>query len=173
MSSLDAAIAEVARVNGVLLDKHDPLLIVRTLAEIELQDHREREERQIQREEKTLADMRQIIAQAATLIDTADKAANRPLLTDAQVKRDIIPALIGSIPWWCAVAGLLLMLAAGVIGYSVHWYKTPALRCTDQQDGSRVCYYFARPASAPLPAPETSAPEPAPAPAPAHAPTKR
>jgi hypothetical protein len=166
VSTIDAAIAEVARQNGVLLDRHDPVLIVRTLAEMQLHDHQEREERQIKREEKTLADMRQIIAQAATLIETAGKAAERPMLTGTQIREELIPALLAGVPWWCAIVGLVLMMAAGAMGYGLRWWGEPALEPIELMDGRAGFAYFTRGFAPPAPEP-TPTPTPAPPMAPA------
>lgn len=137
----DRIIAEIATRNGVLLERHDPILLVSTMLDMHEADQRERDER---------------IAAALSEI-------NRPpaVLTDKQV--DDIGARLarGAVTW---IGGMVqaanrrhyaLMLAAllaaaivgGVVtslGFGLHRWLTPAppaLTCQDDRGGT-VCFYW-------------------------------
>jgi hypothetical protein len=90
-------------------------------------------------------DVAHLLKRTDVLVATAGRAADRPILSDSQIRGELIPALVSSIPWWCAAFGLVMMLLAAAGGYGLRWYDEPTLQCGDFGDGSAGCYYRTRP----------------------------
>jgi hypothetical protein len=151
----DRIIAEVARRNGVLLAPNDPIMQINTMLELHAADQQEREAKLADVPAETelriaplLAEVRALMAETRTLTVEAQRAADKPLMTDQQVKWTVLPALLAAWDIW----HVLVLVAAVAVGFGIHWWMTPTLNCAAELGGRTICYRFDGP---PPPAPQT------------------
>jgi hypothetical protein len=84
-----------------------------------------------------LAEMQAAKAEIRAACAAIEKAADKPLMTDHQVKWTVVPALLAAWNVW----QMLLLVAAVAIGFGMHWWLTPTLTCQDERGGS-FCFYW-------------------------------
>lgn len=155
-------IGEVAKRQGVLLDRDDPILMIGTMLDLHEADHAD-----------TVATMRQIIsdgqsqcaaltAEIRALTAAAEKAAKRPLLTSFQIQYELAPKLLAAFDLTRLLVVVALLGLAFGVGMGVHWWRTEALICDGTTfRGRYICYRDNGPAPPDPPAPvNTPAPTP-------------
>jgi hypothetical protein len=154
-------IAEVAKRNGVLLHRDDPILQIHTMLDLHTADHQEREAKSAERDEALRADMRTTTAAIATATAAIESAARRPLLTSSQIKHDLLPALLTAFGGISLALGALLLVLAFTAGMVVQGWKAPTLTCQVER-GGLICWTWkvqpTEPAETAAPAPQTAAP---------------
>jgi hypothetical protein len=105
---------------------------------------------QAAREDQTIAAVQKMLADAQTVASeeiARNAAALFPQKMDSIITRRMVQlnrAAMG--------IGVLALLAVGIMGFGLGWYvfrPYAALQCQDQPDGSRVCYMWTRPPTAP------------------------
>lgn len=137
-------IAEVARRNGVLLHRDDPILQIHTMLEMHAADHREREERLAQRDAAFLAELSQIRQPAAVFTDgQVDNIGHRLLGSCQMWSRSLVRTSLAKS--WAVMAAVVL--GALVIGIGIGWWlhmPPSELACGDQADGGRICWMYTR-----------------------------
>jgi hypothetical protein len=147
-------IAEVAKRQGILLDRDDPVLSINTLLELHEQDRQEREDNLTQRDAE-------LAAALSRVLDRAEKLAGGQLAATAakQLPHAIDRMVLQHFRWWFAAAGvgMVAMLAVG-------WYAhTPAPVATCQADrGGVSCGYWLTPPTEPEAPPAATPPPVAP-----------
>jgi hypothetical protein len=116
-----------------------------------------------------------LLAQIKTFTARAEQAANRPLLTDGQLRDYALPAVLNAFWWGWAILLALLLIAAYWLGGAVHDWREVPLQCgAHWDDGRPFCYrpdpngeFLVPPApatpAAPAAAPATPAPDAKPA----------
>lgn len=146
----DRIIAEVAKRNGVLLTREDPILQISTMLALHAADHEERE--------------RRMVEQMAQLREAVEAKQLEAVMTDkqvAQLGRQVAASSNGAVRDLARAANrrsLALIVAAGVAlfgaGGLVVWLltpKPPVLTCSDQRGGI-ACGYWVTPPTEPAPA---------------------
>lgn len=112
-----------------------------------------------------------LLQRAEVLIDAANRAAQKPLLTDDQLRSDLIPALVAGSRFWYVIIALVLIMVSSLAGYGLRWHQSEWIYLADGRAGYFHMAEFQKPAPEPRIAPEPPA-------APAaidehHAPVKR
>jgi hypothetical protein len=87
--------------------------------------------------------MAPLVSRTEQLIRVAERAADRPLLTDVQIK-SAMPHLLASIGWSKAMIGALLLIAAFEGGHLYSTWGVPETHCFNQQGGV-FCGYWQSP----------------------------
>lgn len=79
-----------------------------------------------------------LLDEVRTLTAEAQRAADKPLMTDHQVKWTIVPALLAAWNVWQA----LLLVGAVALGFGLHWWMSPALICGPTFQNRPICFRF-------------------------------
>jgi hypothetical protein len=117
-----------------------------------------------------LAALAPLLAEVRTLKAEVQQAADKPLMTDHQVKWSVLPALLAAWTGWQVIVGTLLLIGAGLLGMGLQWWLTPTLDCDGLTYQTRpICYRFNGP---PVPEAPAAPQPPAQPPAPATPPAK-
>ncbi len=109
-------IAEVAKRNGVLLHRGDPVLQIHTMLDLHTADHQEREERLAQRDADLVARLSQVLEQAKA--QAGGQLANT---VAAELPRAIKLAVLQRFRWWAVLGGGALVLAVAA-GFGAGWW---------------------------------------------------
>lgn len=114
--------------------------------------------------------MAPLLAEVRTLKAEVQRATDKPLMTDHQVKWSVLPALLAAWTGWQVIVGTLLLIGAGLLGMGLQWWwLTPTLSCDLTYQTRPICYRFNGPPvpESPAVAPQPPAQPPAPATLPA------
>jgi hypothetical protein len=85
-----------------------------------------------------------VLAQMKAFTVAAEQAATRPLLSSHQIKYDLMPVFLAALSWAKALIGAVVLFGVFWLGWGAHWWREPALTCSDQ-DGGMVCYVWTLP----------------------------
>jgi hypothetical protein len=152
----DRIIAEVARRNGVLLTRDDPILQINTMLDLHAADHQEREARLAQRDADLLAAVKKLATVLADkqALDVAEltkaAAAGAAEAITGEAVYSIDRLVLQRYRRLVLLAALVLVLGIGAglgVGY---WLRggAPTAQCA-AQNGGVACWYWLAPPTQP------------------------
>lgn len=162
-------IGEYAKRTGVLLDEGDPIIGISTLLDIAKEQDRAALAELLDKHAAGVREAVALIEHPITVeeIRTLNRAAGRNAQAEmVAAAREVVKQHY----WRMTAIGAAVLVAGGLVcggmGAAIMWFVTPSppeLTYQDQPDGSRIGYYFVRPAShsAPQTEPATPAAKPA------------
>jgi hypothetical protein len=117
----DRIIAEVAKRNGVLLHRDDPILQIQTMLDLHAAERQARDAEIIEVPAEVDLRITPILAEMKAVREDIEKAARRPLMTSDQIKRDVLPAVLGIMngvrPFIAAALFVAALWIGGGLGY--------------------------------------------------------